>query len=88
MAVLSSVEGNCLQVHKLEHVDPENVDGAVASFRKLRMLSARINPSSSEKRGRSVASLTSLDETPAFKKCKSLQRLPSEESLGEETELH
>ena len=34
VALLSSVDGNCLQAHKPEHVETENVDGAVASFRK------------------------------------------------------
>ena len=88
VALFSTVDDLGFQIHKLEHVEPENVEGAIASFRKLRTLSARINPSSSEKRGRSVASLTSLDQTPAFKRCRSLRELPSAESLPEERGGH
>ena len=83
VALFSTVDDVGLQIHKLEHVEPENVQHAIASFRKLRTLSARINPSSAEKRGRSVETLTSLDQTPAFKRCRSLRELPSAESLPE-----
>ena len=73
-----------LYIHKLEYIEPENVQQAVECFQKLRRLSKAVHPVSTEKRSHSVDLDSSGISPSATKKARTLQAAPTAASLPEE----
>ena len=82
LALLSSAdEKEGLHIHKLEYIEPEQVNQAVVCMQKLRELSKRVRSVSSEKRSRGLA-LDSAGHSPCdIKKARTLQQTPTDASL-------
>ena len=74
-------EDDTFHVHKLEYIEPDQIEDAVRCFQKLRSLCKRIQPVSTEKRSRTVAACS--DVTNALqKKARTLTAVPTDASLG------
>ena len=72
-----------LHIHKLEYVEPDQVEQAVLCMQKLRRLSKRVKTTSTEKRSHSIA-LGSMGQSPSdTKKARTLHATPTEASLPE-----
>ena len=70
-----------LHIHKLEYIEPEQVNQAVVCMQKLRTLSKRVRSVSTDKRTHSHA-LDSEDLSPSkTKKARTLQAAPTDASL-------
>ena len=82
LALLSSAdETEGFHIHKLEYIEPEQVNQAVLCMRKLRTLSKRVRSLSTDKRTHSHA-LGSDDLSPAkLKKARCLQASPTDAGL-------
>ena len=82
LALLSSAdEKEGFHIHKLEYIEPEQVNQAVLSMQKLRTLSKRVRSVSTDKRTHSHA-LDSEDLSPTkMKKARTLQAAPTDASL-------
>ena len=72
-------EGLC--VHKLEYIEPEQVNAAVLCLQKLRMLCMKIRPHSLEKRTHSLQLESPSGSPMTVKKARSLRALPTGPSL-------
>ena len=83
LALLSRADDEGFHVHKLEHIEPDQVAPAVNCMRKLRTLSKRVRCESTERRSR-TRTLESGDLSPsATKKARTLQEAPSGDSWSE-----
>ena len=82
IALFSKVEGTKLHLHKLEYIEPSQMDGAIKCVRKLRALSKKIRPTATEKRSRAMDHLFQASPRDT-KKCRSLQLQPTDDSLAE-----
>ena len=72
-----------LHIHKLEYIEPDQVNQAVLCMQKLRRLSKGVRAVSTEKRSHSVA-LGSSGKSPCdARKARTLQAAPTEASLPE-----
>ena len=76
-----------LHIHKLEHIEPDQVDNAIACTRKLRKLCKRIHPGSTENRSHAVALCTDEKTSARIKKARSLHAVPTDASLGRDNKL-
>ncbi len=74
-------EEDTFHVHKLEYIEPDQLEDATRCARKLRALCARIQPVSSEKRSRSVAACSDISKA-VQKKARTLTAVPTDVSLG------
>ena len=81
ICLISKREDNAFHVHKLEYIEPDQVDDAVRCFQKLRSLCKRIQPAGSEKRSHSVAACSDV-ATALQKKARTLTQVPTDASLG------
>ena len=80
--LVTEFKDGVLSMHKAEYVEPDDADGAVACFRRLRQLCKMIRPSASTKRGNAESG--NFVESPMnIKKCKSLKGVPTDESLAD-----
>ena len=70
-----------LQMDKLQILEQVEGPQAIESFRRLRRLTMRINPSNSQERKRNLDMKAHVDEPN--KKCKNLRAVPTDDSLGE-----
>ena len=68
-------------ISKLEYIEPEHVNNAIACLRKLRSLSKQVRSTSLEKRSHSV---TSAFSPPSAKKARTLTAVPTDASLPDE----
>ena len=83
LALLSKADDEGFHVHKLEHIEPDQVAPAVNCMRKLRTLSKRVRCESTERRSR-TRTLESGDLSPsATKKARTLQEAPTGDSWSE-----
>ena len=80
VVLVSRMKETELQIHKLEYVEPGDVDNAIQCFRKLRTLSSQIMPRNNLKRSQVEMQQVSL-ETAHKKCCRSLQYCPTDTSL-------
>ena len=81
MCSIMKREDDTFHVHKLEYIEPNQIDDAIRCFRKLRSLSKRIQPTSSEKRSHKVAACLDRIKT-VQKKARTLAAVPTDSSLG------
>eukprot|EP00974_Lingulodinium_polyedra_P037654 3611626-Lingulodinium_polyedra.AAC.1 len=73
-----------LHIHKLEYVEPGQIDNAIACLQRLRKLCTRIRPESSEKRSHAIA-LDAFGKSPgSVKRARTLHAVPTEASLGDD----
>ena len=72
-----------LHIHKLEYIEPEQVNEAVLCMQKLRRLSKGVHTVSTEKRSHSVALGQEGMPPCSTKKARTLQAVPTEASLPE-----
>ena len=80
----SAVEKEGLHIHKLEYIEPDQVNNAVVCMQKLRELSKRVRSQSGEKRSH-VLDLDSDGRSPCdTKKARTLQQTPTDASLPKE----
>ena len=83
IALLTKADQEGLHVHKLEYIELEQVNDAIKCLQKLRKLSKRIHPESSDKRSHAVF-LCGSGKTPGdTKKARTLQAVPTEASLND-----
>ena len=81
MCSIMKREDDTFHVHKLEYIEPSQIDDAVRCVQTLRSLSKRIQPTSSEKRSHKVAAC--LDRIKTLqKKARILAAVPTDASLG------
>ena len=80
VVLVSRMNETELQIHKLEYVEPSDVDNAIQCFRKLRTLSSQIMPPSNLKRSQVETQQVSF-ENAHKKNCRSLQYCPTDTSL-------
>ena len=80
VVLVSRMKETELQIHKLEYVEPSDVDNAIQCFRKLRTLSSQIMPPSNLKRSQVETQQVSF-ENAHKKNCRSLQYCPTDTSL-------
>ena len=66
-------------IHKLEHIEPDQVDNAVLCMQKLRKLCKSIKPTSTDKRSHSV-SVCSTEASGVSKKAETLHVMPTDAS--------
>jgi hypothetical protein len=78
--LISGMDSEGFQVHKQEHVEPADSDNAVACFRKLRLLSTKINTKGTEKRSHSLGHQF-VAKTTDVKRCRTLQAAPTDQSM-------
>ena len=85
LALLSSADDKeGLHIHKLEYIEPEQVQQAVVCMQKLRALSKRVRSVSSEKRSHSLAFDSESPSPCDTKKARTLHSAPTEASLPAE----
>ena len=70
-----------LHIHKLEYVEPSQVNDAIQCMRKLRALSKKVHTNSKEKRSHSVALEHEGLSPMGTKKARALQATPTDSSL-------
>ena len=70
-----------LHIHKLEYVEPSQVNDAIQCMRKLRALSKKVHTKSTEKRSHSVALEHEGLSPMSTKKARTLQSTPTDSSL-------
>lgn len=70
-----------LHVHKLEHVEPDQVENAILCVQKLRKLCRGIRPGSGQKRSHAVSLGAGECSPGTTKKARTLQASPTEQSL-------
>ena len=70
-----------LHIHKLEYVEPSQVNDAIQCMRKLRTLSKKVHTKSKEKRSHSVALEHEGLSPMGTKKARTLQATPTDSSL-------
>ena len=81
LVLLSRADDEGLHNHKLQYIEPDQVNDAVVCMQKLRELSKRVRSVSSEKRSRGLA-LDSAGHSPCdIKKARTLQQTPTDASL-------
>ena len=82
LALLSSAdEKEGLHIHKLEYIEPEQVNQAVVCMQKLRTLSKRVRSVSTDKRTHSRALDSEALSPTKIKKARCLQAAPTDASL-------
>ena len=81
MCTITKREDDAYHVHKLEYIEPSQIEDAVRCVRKHRSLRKRIQPASSEKRSRNVAACSDGLNT-VQKKARTLIAVPTDSSLG------
>jgi hypothetical protein len=81
--LITQKDSTGFQVQKLEYVEPDDTKNAIACFQKLRTLSKKVHPVSSEKRSHSLGDLfvTSPADT---KRCRTLRAAPTDASLQDD----
>ena len=84
LALFSKKDDEGLHIHKLEYVEPDQVENAVHCVRKLRTLCKNVRPEKQEKRSHAVAMEDSWAATAGIKKARTLHSVPTEVSLEEE----
>ena len=72
-----------LHIHKLEYVEPNQVNDAIKCMQKLRRLSRGVHTKSTEKRSHSVALEHEGRSPNTTKKARTLQTVPTDASLLE-----
>ena len=82
VVLISKVDSEGFLVYKQEHVEPADSEHAVACFRKLRALSAKIKPTSSAKRSHAMGDLFNAAPRDT-KRCRTLQNMPTDVSLDD-----
>ena len=81
MCSIMKREDDTFHAHKLEYIEPSQIDDAVRCVQQLRSLCRRLQPTSAEKCSRSVAAC--LDRLKTLqKKARSLAAVPTDSSLG------
>jgi len=80
VCVISRREGNTFHVHKLECLEPAQMDTAVTCFQKMRKLCSAVRPSSTEKRSHDVKACAE-DFPKTEKRAKTLKAVPTDASL-------
>jgi len=80
VCVISRREGNAFHVHKLECLEPAQMDTAVTCFQKMRKLCSAVRPSSTEKRSHDVKACAE-DFPKTEKRAKTLKAVPTDASL-------
>ena len=81
LVLLSRADDEGLHIHKLEYIEPDQVNDAVVCMQKLRELSKRVRSQSGEKRSH-VLDLGSAGHSPCdIKKARTLQQTPTDASL-------
>ena len=68
-------------LHGLQHVEPDAVESAIACMQRLRRLSMRVRPSSTEKRSRTNPNCARVGGEPSAKAARTLQRCSTGGSL-------
>ena len=81
VALRSRADEEGFHVHKLELLEPDQLQNAILRMQKLRRLSKAVHPVSTEKRSHAV-DLNCSDSSPsAMKKARTLQNVPTDASL-------
>ena len=80
VCLFSRRQENTLHVHKLECLEPDQVENAVVCFQKLRKLSKGIHPEGTEKKSHDVKACAESAGNPK-KKARLLQAVPTDASL-------
>jgi hypothetical protein len=73
-----------LHIHKLEYIEPDQVDNAIACMQKLRKLCKGIHPESKEKRSHAVTLAADGKSPASTKKARTLHTMPTEASLDDD----
>eukprot|EP00812_Abedinium_dasypus_P013698 NODE_719_length_1393_cov_4.494768.p1 GENE.NODE_719_length_1393_cov_4.494768~~NODE_719_length_1393_cov_4.494768.p1 ORF type:complete len:317 (-),score=51.43 NODE_719_length_1393_cov_4.494768:62-1012(-) len=81
LAFISKMDCEGLHIHKLEYIEPDQVENAVLCMQKLRMLCKQIHPTALSKRSHAVAMGDSWAATTHRQKARMLQSCPTEASL-------
>ena len=68
----------CFQIHKVEHIEPDQVENAIKCFQSLRTLTRKLGSGVSDKRTHSFAV---PEEAKHTKKARCLQAAPTDVSL-------
>ena len=84
VAIISSVTDKAFIVEKMEFIEPNDVDNAVQVFRKLRRLSMKVEPDSTQKMSRRLA-IPHTPDSSESKRCRTLASVPTDESLEDPT---
>ena len=80
LCLFTKIDDEGLHLHKLEYIEPNQVENAIACMQKLRKLCKQIKTTSQEKRSRSM-----VFTSPAVKKARKLSAAPTDASLPEES---
>ena len=86
LALFSKVTGDGTYIiHRLEIIEPDQVENAVVCLQKLHRLSKKVHQTSSEKRSHSFDLESAAKTSPSdTKKARTLQAAPTDSSLPEE----
>jgi hypothetical protein len=85
VALISSVEGNPggeLMLDKVQFIEPGEVTGAIKVFQKLRHVDTQLQLANAEKR---AADLCLPNALSGMKRCRTLQAVPTDKSLPDES---
>ena len=83
LAFFSKKDDEGFHIHKLEYVEPDDVQNAIRCIQKLRTLCKQVRPETQEKRSHAVAMPDSWAATEDIKKARLLHQVPTDGSLGE-----
>ena len=86
LALFSSADENeGFQIHKIENIEPGQIENAVKCMQRLRTLTKCLRSDSTDKRTRSIELVASDDLSPEkVKQARVLQAVPTDESLADE----
>ncbi len=74
------IDDEGFHICKLEYIEPEQVNNAIACLQKLRLLSKQVRSSSQEKRSHSATF-----SPPSAQKARTLTAVPTDVSLPDES---
>ena len=81
LCLFTKIDDEGVHICKLEYIEPEQVNNAIACLQKQRILSKQVRSSSQEKRSHSVTF-----SPPSVKKARTLTAVPTDVSLPDEPE--
>jgi len=81
LAFISKMDCEGLHIHKLEYIEPDQIENAVLCMQKLRMLCKQIRPTADGKRSHAVPMEDSWAATTHIKKARVLESCPTAGSL-------
>ena len=80
LCLISKSDNESFHIHKLEYIEPDQLEGAISRVRKPRMLCKQIRPTSKDKRSYAAPLSKDCATPPSTKKARSLHAVPTDAS--------